>query len=189
MNTARGARISRIDITESYDRITIFFHWAVAVIVLLQWCGGQTIDWFPKGDARVAARSVHIILGSLLVLLLVSRIAWRTFYGTRLPHALQGVTSFAATAMHYTLYLMLILIVTLGILATFLRGDSLFGLFRIPRVGGFTDAARPSFANQIIDWHGLAANITLGLAGLHAGAALIHHYFSTGKVLHRMRPR
>lgn len=170
-----------------YDTVTVAFHWAVAAIVLLQWCSGQTIDWFPKGDARVAARSVHIVLGSALAILLVLRIVWRSVYGIRLPRASEGIAGVAAVTMHYALYLILIAIVSLGVLATALRGDNIFGLFHIPRVGDFTDAARHSLADQIVGWHGLAANITLALAALHAGAALIHHYFSSGKVLHRMR--
>lgn len=174
---------------ERYDRLTVALHWAVAVLVALQWCSGQTIDWFPKGDARIAARSVHIILGSMLAALLGLRIVWRAFYGSRLPRSSRGFIGLVVGAMHYALYGMLIAIVALGIFSTALRGDSIFGLFHIPRLGAFTDAARHAFANQIVDWHGLAANITLGLAALHAGAGLIHHYFFSRKVLYRMSLR
>jgi len=172
---------------ERYDPVTVVFHWAVAALVLLQWCSGQTIDWFPKGDVRVAARSAHIILGSVLAMLLVLRIVWRSFYGIRLQRSSEGIAGVAAITMHYALYFALIAIASLGILATALRGDSVFGLFHIPRIGDLTDAARHSFADRVVGWHGLAANITLALAALHAGAALIHHYFSSSKILHRMR--
>jgi len=187
MTVADEAGAPPIGRGQSYDRVTIALHWAVAVIVVLQWCSGQTIDWFPKGDARVDARSVHIILGSTLTALLILRMAWRTFYGARLPPSSEGVAGIAAITMHYALYGALITIVMLGILGTTLRGDSIFGLFHIPRIGDYTDAARHSAADQIVGWHGLVANVTLGLAALHAGAALIHHYLSPGKVLYRMR--
>lgn len=172
----------------SYDRMTIVLHWAVAAIVLLQWLGGQTIDWFPKGDARVAARSVHILLGALLALLVVWRIVWRARYGVRLPQAAEGLVGTAARVVHFALYFALTAVVTLGLLSAALRGDSIFGLFHIPHLGNYADAVRHALANQIVDWHGLAANFILVLAGFHASAALIHHYFLSGKILHRMLP-
>jgi cytochrome b561 len=40
----------------------------------------------------------------------------------------------------------------------------------------------------ITQWHGLAANILLGLALFHAAAALVHHYLWRDGVLGRMLP-
>lgn len=31
-----------------YDRTTIVYHWATALLVAVQWLGAQTIDWFPR---------------------------------------------------------------------------------------------------------------------------------------------
>jgi len=53
-----------------YDNVTIFFHWATAMLVVTQWLGAQIIDWFPRGPLRVDARSVHITFGVLLAVLL-----------------------------------------------------------------------------------------------------------------------
>jgi cytochrome b561 len=49
-----------------YDGPTIWFHWAVACLVLVQWLLAQVIDWFPLGMPRIEARSVHISLGLFL---------------------------------------------------------------------------------------------------------------------------
>jgi cytochrome b561 len=35
-----------------YDGPTIWFHWAVASLVLVQWLLAQAIDWFPLGMPR-----------------------------------------------------------------------------------------------------------------------------------------
>ena len=70
-----------------YDRATILFHWATAILVAVQWLGAQTIDWFPSGPWRVDARSLHITFGILLAVLLVGRIGWRLTKGRRLPPA------------------------------------------------------------------------------------------------------
>ena len=56
-----------------YDGPTIWFHWAVACLVLVQWLLAQMIDWFPLGMPRIEARSVHITLGLFLGVLLLAR--------------------------------------------------------------------------------------------------------------------
>ena len=47
-------------VSTRYDLPTIWFHWAVAILVLIQWGIAQVIDLFPAGMPRVEARSVHI---------------------------------------------------------------------------------------------------------------------------------
>jgi cytochrome b561 len=61
---------------ERYDRITVLFHWLTAGLVLLLWGLGQGIDLFPRGTPRVAVRSVHILLGAMLGVVLLSRIVY-----------------------------------------------------------------------------------------------------------------
>ncbi len=60
------------------------------LLVLGQWLGAQVIDWFPKGPLRVDARSVHIVFGALLAILIVARLVWRRTRGRELPHADRG---------------------------------------------------------------------------------------------------
>ena len=78
-----------------YDGVTIFFHWTIAILVVAQWLGAQTIDWFPRGTLRVDARSVHITGGLLVALLLAGRILWRLTYGRRLPLADRALSTFS----------------------------------------------------------------------------------------------
>ena len=87
-----------------------------------------------------------------------------------------------AKATHYGLYLLLLTVVTLGVVNAFVRGYSIYDLFHLPQVG---DRA---WRRQITDWHGLAANIVLALAGFHAAAALTHHFLWHDGVLGRMLP-
>ena len=67
-----------------YGRRTIVLHWLTAALVVSLWILGQTIDWFPKGNPGVFARSTHISLGAALALVLVARINWR--FGGRAMH-------------------------------------------------------------------------------------------------------
>ena len=167
-----------------YDRRTIILHWATAALVVLLWTLGQTIDWFPKGGARVFARSSHISLGVALAVLLVTRIHWR--YGARAVRfpVSAGWLDKLSTIAHWLLYALLIVTVALGVANTWVRGDTIFNLFRIPPF----DANDKDLRETVEDWHALAANTLLALAFFHAAAALLHQFVLKDGVLRRMLP-
>jgi cytochrome b561 len=167
----------------SYDPTTIMLHWCTAALVLALWIIGQTADWLPKGPVTSYYWSSHILLGFALVVLLAWRIIWRFSAGRRLPPYDSGILQFAAETTHYGLYGLLIIVLAFGIANAFVRGYNLFDIVRLPQWG---DA---SLRRPITHWHGLIANILLGLAFLHATAALIHFYISRDAVLRRMLPR
>ncbi|MDP9085896.1 MAG: cytochrome b/b6 domain-containing protein [Pseudomonadota bacterium] len=172
----------------SYDRVTIAIHWTVAVMVLFQWFGAQAIDWFPKGPARVDARSVHITAGMILVVVILFRIYWRSTAGRRLVAPGSPRAALAAVLVHKALYLIVLLTLGLGIYNTWMRGDSLFELVKIPAFGDYDAATRHLLANDIVRWHKIAANTILAIAGAHACAALAHYFIFKDGVLQRMVP-
>ena len=71
--------------------------------------------------------------------------------------------------------------VVLGIVNAFVRSHAIFGL-HLPQVGDY------ALRGRITDWHGLVANVLLGLALFHASAALVHQYVWRDGLLDRMRP-
>ncbi len=168
-----------------YDPLTIFFHWATALLVVTQWLGAQVIDWFPRGPLRVDARSVHITFGVLLAALLVGRVAWRLTGGRRLPLADKGALNVVAKGTHWGLYALLGAMVLAGLFLTWTRGDSIFNLFSVPAY----DPADKALPDQVLEVHATIGLLILGLAGLHAGAALVHRYLWHDGVLARMLPR
>jgi cytochrome b561 len=159
-----------------YDLTTIWFHWSVAVLVLVQWLLAQVIDWFPQGMPRVEARSVHISLGLCLGVLLAARILWRATRGRILPPADRGVLQTLAKTVHYALYALLIAMVLVGIFLVY--------LFTVPAF----DPNNKALRDNVGELHGTNATIILILAGLHASASLIHHYLWHDGVLRRMLP-
>jgi len=169
----------------SYDPTTIFFHWATAVLVVTQWLGAQTIDWFPRGPLRVDARSLHITFGVLLAALLVGRLFWRVTGGRRLPLADTGALNIVAKGTHWALYALLASMVLAGMFLTWARGDSIFNVFTIPAY----DPGNAALKDQVQDVHGTIGWIILALAGVHASAALVHRYLWHDGVLARMLPR
>ncbi|MBN9507830.1 MAG: cytochrome b/b6 domain-containing protein [Alphaproteobacteria bacterium] len=163
-----------------YDRSTIVLHWLTALLVTLLWLGGQTIDVLGR-DVAVSLRSLHITLGITLAVVLAIRVSWRLSRGRSLPDAESGVLQAAARVTHYVLYLAAGATIALGLTAAYFRGDVVFGLLAFP--GGARDLGR-----TIKGYHALAANFVLILAGLHAAAALFHHYVLRDGVLRRMFP-
>ena len=171
-------------IARRYDRTTMVFHWLTALLVVSQWLGAQTIDWFPRGPLRVDARSVHITLGVALALLLAGRILWRLTEGRRLPLADKGVLNVVAKGTHWVLYLLLITMLALGVLLTWSRGDSIFNLFSLPAF----DPTNKELPHQVEYWHNTVGYLILALAAVHASAALIHRYVWHDGVRARMLP-
>ena len=167
---------------ETYDWTTIVLHWTTAILVVLLWIIGQTADWIPDGPVNTDYWSVHVVLGFALAVVIVWRMTWRRSGGRQLPAADAGPAAWFAKATHSGLYLLLLIVIVLGMVNAFVRGYNLFDLATLPQIG---DRA---LRKPITHWHGLAANLLLGLAGLHATAALFHHYFLRDGVLGRMLP-
>lgn len=167
-----------------YDTTTIVFHWVTAILVATQWLGAQTIDWFPKGALRVDARSLHISGGVLLTAILLSRIIWRLTAGRRLPLADGRGLSVVAKATHWGLYALLAAMVLVGMTLAWTRGDSIFNLFTLPQF----DPGNHALADQVQQVHATIGWIIVGVAGLHAVAALFHRLIWRDGVLARMLP-
>lgn len=167
-----------------YDGVSILLHWLTAVLVVSLWTLGQTIDFFAKGAPRIDARSVHIVLGATLGAVLLTRVLWRIRAGRKLPLANSGWIGAMARGVHYGLYLLVAATVVLGVLNAWQRGDILFNVYTIPKlVPGDLVLKR-----TLEDLHGDFADVVLIVAGLHAAAALAHHYLLRDSVLRRMLP-
>ena len=152
----------------------------------MQWIGGNTIDWFPKGPLKIDARSVHIVVGLILAQVFALRLYWRLFRAPQRPILPTDRWAGLAVGMHWALLAVLAALLALGLILEGMRGDSLFNLAKLPALVGYTPAARHLIANQLTSLHALAANLILALAGLHAAAALVHHFMLKDGILRRM---
>jgi cytochrome b561 len=77
------------------------------------------------------------------------------------------------------------LMVLAGMFLVYVRGDSIFGLFTVPAL----DPGNKALRHDIAEVHETIAALLLIVAGLHALAALVHHYVLRDGVLRRMWPR
>lgn len=169
---------------DHYDSRSVAFHWATALLVILQWLGAHAIDLFPRGPVRVDARSVHIAIGVALLVVVIARLVWRFTHAQR--PALGGPASMrtVAVTMHWMLYGLVLAVLIVGVLNVAVRGDSIFGLFKIPAL----DPQNKALRAQVESIHEWLANLLLVAAGLHALAALIHDRLWQRGALARMIP-
>jgi cytochrome b561 len=169
---------------QRHDFTTIALHWISALLVVSLWTIGQTVDVFPNGPLRIDYRSVHILLGVALGAVLLARLGWRLTRRETLPPLDHGVLLAIARATHWLLYVLMIIAVVLGVANVSVRGDVIFNLFQVPAY----DPGDRALRQLIGGWHALAANALLIVAGVHAAAALFHHYVLRDATLRRMLP-
>lgn len=177
MTTLSSARAA----AARYDATSILLHWVTALLIATLWGVGQTIDFWPRGLPRIEYRSVHFLLGAALAGVILARLGWRATRGRRLPVEGPRLAALAARIVHHLLYALVVLTLGLGVLTAFAQGDSVFGLFALPAWGA-------GLARSLRGWHSLAANAILVVAGLHAAAALGHHFVLRDGTLRRMLP-
>src|SRR6476661_5580284 len=97
-----------------YDPRTRGLHWLTALLVILLWALGQTIDFFATGSPRVSARSVHITLGVALAVIVAYRLWWRRTPLRTAPPPLQDRLGRIGTRTHQTLYVLVAAVVVIG---------------------------------------------------------------------------
>jgi cytochrome b561 len=176
-----------------YGAVALTLHWLAVLLVILAWGLGVSDDLLPKGPARAAGLYIHMTAGLLVIVLTIVRLLWRTVDPS--PPAEKtgfGDWSFAgwiglgAKLAHLGLYVLLVAAPLVGIAVLFARGNALpvFGLFDIASPW----PADRAFTRSLKGIHELLAHGLLALAGLHAAAALLHHWVFADRTLIRMLP-
>ena len=169
-----------------YDRLSIALHWATAALVLLLFALAETWEFFPKPERHLMIVG-HMSFGLLLTAVFLLRLLWRVSPGhTRFP-AEPGLPGRAALAAHYALYALLSAEIVLGFFTRWTDNHplSFFGAL-IPSPLGTVPKPVGKLVDQI---HNITAWSIIVLAGVHALAALYHHYLLKDGVLRRMLPQ
>ncbi|VVP10570.1 Cytochrome b561 [Pseudomonas fluorescens] len=172
-----------------YGWVSIFMHWGVALAVfglfaLGLWMVG--LDYYSSW--RKDAPDLHKSIGLVLLAVMLLRVLWR--FISPPPPALQSysrMTRIGASFGHGFLYLSLFVVMIAGYLISTADGVGIpvFGLFEVPAlVSGLPDQA--DTAGVI---HFYLAWVLVIFSGLHALAALKHHFIDRDATLTRMLGR
>jgi len=168
-----------------YGSTAVAFHWVVAALIVFLGTLGVLFEDIPR-EARPFWINIHACVGLLYFAMIIARLAWRAFH--RPPDLPPDIGEFdrrTSLAAHHLLYALMVLIPCVGIVAYVWHGRAFdFGLFTLNfGVASNRDVFHP--AETVHEWlaYGLFA-----VAGLHALAALYHHFVRRDGVLLRMLP-
>ncbi len=173
--------------TDRYGSLSVGLHWVMLLLLVAVYASMELSDFFPKGsDARGALRTWHFMLGLSVLLLVWIRLMVRV---TGIVPGIEpnppGWQMLLAKLMHIALYALMIGMPLLGWLTLSAQGKPIpfFGL-ELPALIEASENA----AKSIKEIHETGATVGYFLIGLHAAAALFHHYFLRDNTLRRMLP-
>ncbi len=174
--------------TSRYGAIPQAVHWLTALFVVAGWLLGQFGDDLPKGAARDLGFLLHMTLGECVFVLLVARLLWRFADPPLAPEITPfgRLVDVAAKLGHFALYALLLAVPFLGMIVQLKRGHDL-PIFAMWEFASPWPADR-AVARTMFSLHSLLADALLILAGIHALAALVHHYAWRDRTLTRMLP-
>jgi cytochrome b561 len=171
-----------------YPDSAILLHWLVLILVVAAYACILLRTNFERGsDIREGLKAWHFMLGLSVLAATFLRIGlramvWKTPPLTPPPPRMLHLLSIAA---HLAIYAWLIAMPIAGWTIISAEGDPIpfWGLNLPPLIG--PDKA---LADQVKELHETSGTIGYFLLGLHAAAALFHHYFMKDDTLRRMLP-
>lgn len=170
-----------------FNPLAIATHWLTLALLVAVYTLIELKGIFPKGsDGREAMKTWHAMLGMVVFGLVFVRLALRTVFTA--PPILPAPAPWQqglATAMHVLLYAFLITMPLLGWLTLNAEGSAvpLWG-YELPVLL----APDRHLADTLEDVHEAIGTLGYGLIGVHAAAALFHHYFMRDNTLALMLP-
>jgi cytochrome b561 len=170
-----------------YGPSLISLHWLTLLLLVLVYACIELRVLYPKGsDVREALKTWHFMLGLGVFLLVWVRLAARLL--GRTPPIVPAPPRWQLLIAHsseFAIYVFMIAMPLLGWLLLSAENEAVpfFGL-RLPALIG----ANESLASQLKSMHELVGKAGYFLIGIHAAAALIHHYIQRDNTLVRMLP-
>ena len=173
--------------TARYGSLSIGFHWLMLLLLIAVYACIDLRGYFPKGSyTRDALKTWHFMLGlSVFVLVWLRLFINITSPTPRIEPDPPKWQTISAKLMHVALYVLMIAMPLLGWLLVSASGKPIpfFG-FELPALV----AKNKEFADFVKEIHETGGTIGYFLIGLHAAAALFHHYFVRDNTLRRMLP-
>ena len=168
-----------------YGAASQAFHWLSAILVLAAFVLSKGDQDSLYSEGADGLRRVHEAIGMLVFIVVMLQLFWRLIDGTPAKPPMPRWMAAASKLVRFALYALLISIPATAVLGTWLVG--------IPvTLPGF-DIAPPmakvrGLGQAIMKIHTTLGNAILWVAGVHAAAALFHHFFLRDEVLRSMVP-
>lgn len=175
------------DRADTFGLGSILLHWVVALTIIGMYPLGLYIDTLSYYDPEYQTIPAwHKSIGVLLLALLAVRIFWRAINRTPDPVPQPRTLRWITKAVHRLLYLLPLITLVSGYMISTADGRpiSVFNWFDVPALPAVMEN-QEDLAGEVHYW---VATLMIGLAGLHALAALKHHFLDRDDTLIRMLP-
>ena len=170
-----------------YGMVAQFFHWSTAVLVLIAFTLGPG---GPESRVYSAAadygRRLHETLGLCVFALAILRLLWRAIDRHPAVELDSPWMGLAATVVQWMLIVLLLALPITAITGAWLEGHPLTLVAGIDVAPMFQNAR--ATGATVAGIHGWLGDAIMWLAGLHALAALYHHFVLKDHVLASMLP-
>ena len=170
-----------------YGAVAQTLHWATAILVVVAFVYG------PGGSeqrvysvAKDFDRQLHETLGMSVLAITLVRLAWRAFDVPPDDPPMPQWIRIASKLVRVVLYVLLLAVPLTAISGAWLEGHPLTLLGNV-RVAPLLPEAH-QVGSTIASLHTWLGDVILWVAGLHAVAALCHHFLLRDRVLRSMLP-
>lgn len=174
-------------IVKSYSGVSKFFHWIIALIVILMLSGSFFLGSLPA-PLKSQAFMFHKSFGITVLILMVLRLLWLAYAGKPpLPVTVPLWQKFFAHLVQYSLYFFLLLMPICGWLMSVAANKPpvFFGMFSLSLPWITPSKALAEFFELC---HNTIAWILIALIILHICGAIKEHFIDKDGVLLRMLP-
>jgi len=159
-------------------------HWLTVILVgaaFLLSEGGPPARVF--GAANASGLMLHESLGMGVFIVTLARMIWRMADPAPAPVPMPAWMHLASTLTHWALYALLILVPLTAITGSWSAGHPVF-------LYGFGAITGPALFGgwNLLSLHTWLGDAIIWVAGLHAAAALYHHFWLKDDVLRAMLP-
>lgn len=171
-----------------YGWLPVGLHWLMLLLLVAVYATMELRGYYPKGSStREALKAWHYMLGISVLALAALRIA--VYFIGPVPAISPTPTKWQETgakAMKVALYVFMFSMPVLGWILLSVKGEPIpfFGL-QLPALLNENKA----LAETLEEVHEAGATVGYFLIGLHAAAALYHHYLLRDDTLRRMLPQ
>lgn len=180
---------------KDYSPVGQFFHWTMAALVVFQLWWGWFVGRLPVGPEKLEGYQLHSRVGVLILVLILLRAVWRLMVpGPTNDADKPGWQSFAAHALHYAFYFILVALPISGwAMWSSMAAEqplSLAGVAPWPQLPfeGLPRETRWAIMRWAETIHLALVWALLVLIPMHVGAALKHHFWDRDDVLAGMTP-
>jgi cytochrome b561 len=169
-----------------YDSTAKVLHWLVVALLLAQYLIGWLMPDIHRGMKPGDAMTWHISVGIVILALIVLRLIWRLTHRVAPESSLEPWQRAGAEAVHWLLYVLVLLTTISGWLFASFRGWSISFFFLAPMP--MLSSENTTALRAINHWHQKFEWTLLILIGVHVLAALMNLLFYRNRVMQRMLP-